>query len=555
MMSKKTVATAIALIICALLFWLVSTIAYAQEVDGEDDSTVIAAWEHLPLQLEAVGFRIEAWTMECLWCCGYLGNSQWGVSGITSFSFPPINRPGRNNVINIPYDIMDTSFFNDILGGMWPSNWNEWADHWAGQMVPLPLYQLTSFGQWSVNYRMFSGDTGNTITYSASGHYLMRCYRCCETEVQIGPFGEYGGLGLRGFRWSDDEIVFRFYFERVPMPEPELPTLYKYVDTFSPFPQYQDLVRYTIEVRNPSEIHVSHPEFWFYANDFVVEDILPQGLTLVEDSVTVVGARDAMYVLDTNNNTVRVTFNLPQPGWCWETLDYRHYGLVTISFYAMVEDIRDCLTITNEASLKGRNRHGWYEVDLIAYTSFQAGWDCIERDPGLELPITKILRMPNGTFSPDATFSFNVTFVSSDFDHAGWIPGVYPQWTVDDTVVFEPEPQPSDAGASWGLYDIATLNFDHLVWPGPPGYFTFRVTENHNSGLSGNSNYIKLYDYTGYYITVRVGWVCGGVNFNVLGVLEHQSTAGIVPQTHTAANIIQAARTVLAPLAALIQIR
>jgi len=217
MANSNKVMLAFAFVICiAILSITYAPPVYAQAVgDGDDTAGVVPTWEWIPTQpLEPIGFTIRAWNYHssCRTCCGYMGS--FGAP-LATYSHPAINRPGRNNVINLPIDIQGTSFFNSTLGGLGNgSNWYEWGANWASDWPTPPLgdqYRWVFSGYWSVHYRMFyfySVNVGSIVSW----HDTMRPYCCCR-PIQIGPYGPSGFPGTHGYWWAPYlEPVFPFYF-------------------------------------------------------------------------------------------------------------------------------------------------------------------------------------------------------------------------------------------------------------------------------------------------------------------------------------------------------
>ena len=138
-------------------------------------------------------------------------------------------------------------------------------------------------------------------------------------------------------------------------------------------------------------------------------------------------------------------------------------------------------------------------------------------DIGLE----KTLRMPAGTTTPSASFTFEVELVEIRDGRGAVVPVANPpQVQIDDITISFPQ------GASTAMRESTTdlfvtrggvVGLCDVLWPLRPGVFTFRVEEVPYTSNTVAPN-IMEYDDTVFYMRVYVGWLDD--NFRHLGVLR-----------------------------------
>jgi len=160
------------------------------------------------------------------------------------------------------------------------------------------------------------------------------------------------------------------------------------------------------------------------------------------------------------------------------------------------------------------------------------------------IPVNKQLFMPQGTIVPEAEFKFDVTFISVDPP----LPVRAPSPTTwYETIGFTlGENHDNATGTVWDVAGQTNITFDNMTWVGPPGIYTFRVTERPNeSGVSSPG--IVIYDPNVFYIDLAVGWVCGGTEFEELDIfgygVYHWNCTGDCTHFQSTPNCTTCART------------
>ena len=147
--------------------------------------------------------------------------------------------------------------------------------------------------------------------------------------------------------------------------------------------------------------------------------------------------------------------------------------------------------------------------------NYTGGDSLVPPQPQMGTTITKILRLPEGTSIPNATFNFNATSVSVDGDtnEAG------PELT-NLTVSFSPTTSGASSSAGIVSIEVATGNiFEGVNFP-HAGVFVYEITEqsNTNPEIDNSPNEQLTYSNAKYRLEVYVVNTEGGIGTSIYAV-------------------------------------